>query len=225
VRDELTHESFVILERDYALVFVACNRLVELDAFLDQPLDPETNRAGQDREGRYGNLATTLPSATGIRPRKKGEDTSRIPLLVTEIEVIGSGIVEVYRTLDEPEAKNARVEVEIPLRVTGYTGDMMNTGSPEAHRPDSCLSFLWGLALVGAGTGSAELTAVTTFVLIRMRWDIFRVGLPGAHTGIAVALLCRGLLTLFLLSSGCHNISNRYPSIKATDMPFAEALM
>jgi hypothetical protein len=168
MRDELTHESFVILEGDDALVFVSRNGLIELDALLDQPLDPEANRAGQDREGCHGNLTATLPSATGIWPRKKSEDASRTPLLVPEVEVIRSGIVEVYRTLDEPQAKNAGVEIEIPLRVTGYGGDMMNTGSPEAHRPDSCLSFLWSLALVGAGTRRAELAAVTTFVLIRV---------------------------------------------------------
>jgi len=30
---------------------------------------------------------------------------------------------------------------------------------------------------------------------------------------------------LFLLSFGYHNVSKLYPSIEATDMPFAEALM
>jgi hypothetical protein len=38
-------------------------------------------------------------------------------------------------------------------------------------------------------------------------------------------LLCRGSITLFLLSFGCHNISSLDPSIKATAVPFAEALM
>jgi hypothetical protein len=55
---------------------------------------------------------------------------------------------------------------------------VMNSGSAETHRPDSCLF-----------------------------------------------LLRRGSTTLFLLSFGCHNISKLYPSIKATDIPFAEALM
>ncbi len=128
VGDQLTHESFVILERDHALVFVARNGLVELDALLDQPLDPEANGAGQDREGRYGYLTTALPPATGIRPREKSEDASRASRLVTEVEMIGCRIVEVYGALDEPEAKNAGVEVEIPLWITGYAGDVMNTG-------------------------------------------------------------------------------------------------
>jgi hypothetical protein len=41
--DELTHESFVILECDYALVFVARGRLLELHLLLDQALDPESH--------------------------------------------------------------------------------------------------------------------------------------------------------------------------------------
>ena len=105
---------------------------------------------------------------------------------------------EVYRALDEPEPEDTGVEVEIPLRVTGNTGDVMNTGRAEAHRPDSCLAFLRNLALVAARAGRPALTA---------------------------ALLRRGSSTLFLLSFGCHNISSLDPSIKATDMPFVEALM
>ncbi len=128
-------------------------------------------------------MTATLPSAPSVRPWEKGKDASRSPLLVTEVEVVGGGIVEVYGALDESETKNAGVEVEIPLRVTGYTGDMMNTGSAEAHRPDSCLAFLrilWSLALVGARTGSAELSAVTALVLIGVGRNVFRVRPSGA---------------------------------------------
>jgi len=155
---------------------------------LDQPFDPEANGAGQYGKGGYGDLTTALPPAASVRPREKSEDASRTSLLVTEVEVVRRRIVEIHRALDEPQTKNAGVEVEIPLRVTGDTGDVMNTGSAEAHRPDSCLAIL------------------------------------RTHTLIAVGLL-RAFSTLFRLSSGCHNISNLYPSIKATDMPFAEALM
>jgi hypothetical protein len=192
---ELAHESFVVFECDNALVLIARSRLLELDALLDQPLYPEANRAGQNREGSYSDLPTALPSAASIRPREKGEDASRVTLFVTEVEVIGRGIVKVYRALDEPEAENAGVEVEIALGVTGYGGDVVDTGSAETHRADSCLAFLRDL------------------------------GLACVRTGVAVALLCKGFGTLFLLSSGCHNISNLDPFLKATAMPFAEALM
>jgi hypothetical protein len=102
---------------------------------------------------------------------------------------------------------------------------VVNTGSAEAHRIDSCLTTLGGLALVGARTGRPSLAPISAFVLAGVRWNVFRVGLTGPGTLVAVALFCRGFCTLFLLSSGCHNISNLYPPIEATDMPFAEALM
>jgi hypothetical protein len=101
----------------------------------------------------------------------------------------------------------------------------MDTGGTEAHRTDSCLAFLWNLALVGTGAGRSALAPIPAFVFGRVGGNVFRIGAPGTRIGVAVALLRRGSGTLFLFSSGCHNISNRHPSIKATDVPFAEALM
>jgi hypothetical protein len=166
--DQLAHESFVILERDHALVLVARSRPLEFDVLLDQPLDPEADGAGQDGEGRYGDLTTTLSSTSSIGPRKKSEGASRASLLIAEVEMIGRGIVEVYRALDEPEAEDTGVEVEIPLRIAGYAGDVMNTGSTKAHGTDSCLAFLGDLALIGAGTRRSTLAAVSALVLVRV---------------------------------------------------------
>ena len=39
--NELTHESFVILECNHALVLIACSGLFELHPFFDESLDPE----------------------------------------------------------------------------------------------------------------------------------------------------------------------------------------
>jgi hypothetical protein len=53
--------------------------------------------------------------------------------------MIGSGIIEVYRSLNQPEAKHARVEVKISLRVTGDGGDMMNAADgsfAQVHQPE-----------------------------------------------------------------------------------------
>ena len=109
--------------------------------------------------------------------------------------MIGRRVVKVYGALDEPEAEDAGVEIEIPLRIARDTGDVVNTGGAEAHRTDSCLASFRDFVLIG----------------------------PCAR--IAIALCCRGSGTLFLLSPGWHNTSSSYPSIKATDMPFAEASM
>src|SRR5215210_5676564 len=163
--NELTHKSIVILECDHALVLVARDRVIEFHLLLDQTLDPESDRAGQNGKGSNGYLASTLSTAASIRPGEECENASRISLLVAEIEVIGGRIVEVYGALDEPEPKNTGVEVEIPLRITGNASDMVNSGRAEAHRPDSCLAFLRILALVSTRTGRAAFASVTALVL------------------------------------------------------------
>jgi hypothetical protein len=105
---------------------------------------------------------------------------------------------------------------------------MMNTGSAKAHRTDSCLASLGDLALFGTRTGRSPLTTIAALVLFGVGRNVFRVGPTGPGTLvalIAVALFGRRSGTLFLFSPGWHNISNLYPSIEATDMPFAEASM
>ena len=111
-------------------------------------------------------MTTALPATTSVGPREKSEDATRTSLLVTEVEVVRRGIVEVDGPLDEPEAKSAGVKVEIPLRITGDAGDMMDTGSTEAHRTDSCLALLRILALVRAGPGRSAFSPVPAFVLL-----------------------------------------------------------
>jgi hypothetical protein len=91
---------------------------------------------------------------------------------------------------------------------------VVNTGRPETHRTDSCLASLRRPALIRAGAGRAPLSSVTAFVFVGMRGNVLCIGLSGACARIAVALPRRGALTLFLLSSGWHLISNLSPSIK-----------
>jgi hypothetical protein len=225
MRDELAHESVVVLEGDNALTLIPSNRLRELDLLRYQPFYPETDGAGEYRERCDGYLPAALSSSPSIRPGKERKNAPRISRLITEIEVIRGRVVEVYGTLDEPKAEDSGVEIEISLGIARDTGDVVNTGSAEAHRIDSCLASLRGLALIGARTRGSPFTTVAALVLGGVRWDVFGVWLAGSGARIAVALLCRGSCTLFLLSSGWHNISNLYPSIEATDMPFAEAMM
>src|SRR3982074_2120256 len=113
MRDELAHESVVFLEGDHPLVFITGSRLRELDLFPYQPFYPETDGAREYRERGDGYLAPALSSSPCVRPGKESENTSRIPLLITEIEVVRRRVVEVHRTLDEPEAEHAGVEIEI----------------------------------------------------------------------------------------------------------------
>jgi hypothetical protein len=225
MRDELAHESVAVLEGDDALILVAGSRLRELDLLSDQSFDPETDRAWEYRERGDSYLASALSSPPRVRPGKKRKNAPRAPLLITKVKMIGGRVVEVYGTLYEPETEDAGIEIEISLGITRDTGDMVDTGSAEAHRTDSCLASLGDLALFGARAGRPSFAPISAFVLAGVRRNVFRVGLAGPGTLVAVTLFRRGFGTLFLLSSGCHNISNLYPPIEATDMPFAEALM
>src|SRR5262245_40192264 len=66
--------------------------------------------------------------AGGVRPGKERQNRTGCPILVTEVEVIGAGVVEIHGELDEPQAENRGVEVEIPLWITGNHGDVMDSG-------------------------------------------------------------------------------------------------
>jgi hypothetical protein len=129
MRHELAHESVVILEGDYSLVFVTRSGLGEFDALFYESLDPESNRAREYRERNDGDLAATLSSAACIRPREKRENSAWISVFVAEVEVVCGWIVEVDGALDQSEAECASIEVEIPLGVTGDAGDVVDTGS------------------------------------------------------------------------------------------------
>jgi hypothetical protein len=225
MRDELAHESFVVLKGDNALVLIAGGRLRELDALLYQPFYPETDGAREYRERGDGYLAPALSPSPRIGPGKESKDAPRISMFITEVEVIGCRIVKVYGALDEPEAEDAGVEIEIPLGIARDTGDVVNTGSAEAHRTDSCLASFRDFALIGACTRGSPFIPVAAFVLAGVGRDVFLVWVTGPCAQIAIALFRRGSGNLFLLSPGWHNTSSGYPSIKATDMPFAEALM
>jgi len=178
--DELTHESFVILESDDALIVVSGDRLLEFDAPLDEALYPETNRAGKDRKRSDGNLAAALSSTPSVRPWEEGEDTSGTSGLVTEIKMVGGRIVEVHGPLYQTQPESAGVEIKIPLRIAGDSGYVMKPGRAECHQAtferSSCnlealtpeLVLFRLLAFFGAGLGGAELTAVTAFVLVGM---------------------------------------------------------
>src|SRR5690606_19254963 len=64
-------------------------------------------------------------AAAGARPQKEGQDAPWGADLVTEIEVIRLRVVEIDRALDEPEAEEPGVEVEVPLRITRDGGDVV----------------------------------------------------------------------------------------------------
>jgi hypothetical protein len=99
----------------------------------DETLDPEPDGAWKDRKRCDGNLARSLTSTAGIRPRKKRHDASGGAFRIAEIEVISGRVVEVDGSLDEPQSEDASVEVEITLWVACYPCDVMDAGSCKSH--------------------------------------------------------------------------------------------
>jgi len=61
-----------------------------------------------------------------VLPGEEGEDGSGAARLVAEVEVVGAGVVEIHRSLHEPEADGAGVEIEIALRPPRDGCDMMD---------------------------------------------------------------------------------------------------
>src|SRR5881409_3127975 len=198
--NELAHESFMILERDDALVIVSRDGLLELNPSLDETLYPETDGAGKNRKRCDGDLTTALSATPSVRPREESENTPGASGLVAEIKMVGGRIVEVHRPLYQAQPKSTGVEIEISLRVAGNSGYMMNSGRAKRHvaalERSSCnlealrpeLPLFGRLALFSAGLGGRELTTVTAFVLVGMGRNVLRVGLTRTRPGIAVTL-------------------------------------
>jgi len=112
----------------------------------------------------------------------------------------------------------------------------MYAGGPETHRASDLdifgarerwtrLASFLRLALVGAGAGLTLLATVSAFVLFGMRRNIFGIWPTGSSSVIDFAIVGRAFLSLFLLLIGCHFYLHFVPVVKATDMPFAEAMM
>src|SRR5262249_32661823 len=60
-------------------------------------------------------------------PRKKRQNRSGPPVLVSEVEVVRLRIIEVDRELDQAQPEDACVEIKVALRVTRNGGDVMDS--------------------------------------------------------------------------------------------------
>jgi hypothetical protein len=102
--------------------------------------------------------------------------------------MVGSWIVEIDCTLDESQSKRTGVEIEVPLRIAGDAGYVVDAGGAEAHGGGSCLFVAWLVSLVGARARRPALAAITAFVFGWVRWNVFGIWLPGTATVIRVLL-------------------------------------
>ena len=81
-------------------------------------------------------MRCTIPrpgaAAAGVRVLEEGQVASGAPLLVGVEEVVDGRVVLVHGLLDEPEAEDANVEVDVAGRVGGDARDVVD--ALEAHR-------------------------------------------------------------------------------------------
>jgi hypothetical protein len=99
----------------------------EGDAFVNEALLPVVEGGEGDTEGGVGDFAGAGGAFADVGPGKEGEDGAGGAEVVAEVEVVGAGVVEVDGALDEAEAEDLGVEVEISLRVGGDGGDVVKT--------------------------------------------------------------------------------------------------
>ena len=103
-----------ILEGEHRLAEALLERPMR-HAFCDEPVCPIADGADRHSERCLLGLADAEPPAGRVLPWEEGQDRAGPALLVAIIEMIGAGIVEIDRLLDEPEPEAAGVEVDVPL--------------------------------------------------------------------------------------------------------------
>ena len=112
---------------------VAAAHVAHHHAHAAQAVAPPTQRAGRHRQRRRRHLAGTAAAAARQGPGKEGEDAPRPAGGVAEVEVVGPGIVEVHRPLDQPQPQRPGVEVDVALRIGGDGRDVMDAADGPAH--------------------------------------------------------------------------------------------
>jgi hypothetical protein len=136
VIDERQALAFRILEMDRqpAVAYLGTGMA---DAMLAEPLRPivESARA-RDAERRTGDRIGAAPLRRR-RPVEEGEVGSRRGEAVGIEEVIGGDVVLVDGLLDQPEAEDIGVEIDIALGIGRNRGEVVDSG--ELHdRPAFC---------------------------------------------------------------------------------------
>jgi hypothetical protein len=66
------------------------------------------------------------------RVLEEGDVGAGIALLVGVEEVVDGGVVLIHRLLHQPQSQRAGVEVDVPLRVRGDRGDVVDPLQPHS---------------------------------------------------------------------------------------------
>src|SRR5262249_450509 len=88
---------------------------------------PEAKRLGRDPECGLLREADAGPSGRRILPRKEGLDGAGMTDVVAVIKMVGAGVVEIHRLLDEAQPEHAGVEIEVAVRFPGNGRHVVNS--------------------------------------------------------------------------------------------------
>src|SRR5215212_9422772 len=80
-------------------------------------------------------------------PVEERDDAARSAVLITIIQMVRRGVVEIHRFLDQPQTKQPGVKIDIRLRVRCDRSEMMESGNVVVHE----FSFLPDLAMARLG--------------------------------------------------------------------------
>ncbi len=97
------------------------------DTLSNQALLPETKRSFRDRELGFADFADTGPSGHYMGKGKVGHDRSGRAQLITVIEVVDTGLVEVDRLLHPAQAERVGEKPVVLLRVRRHRSDVMQS--------------------------------------------------------------------------------------------------
>ena len=74
------------------------------------------------------------PAGLVPRPVEESDDASRRARLVPVVEMVGGWIVEIDRLFHQAQAQQSGIEIDVPLRIAGDGGDVVDTGDFPFHR-------------------------------------------------------------------------------------------
>ena len=124
-RDQLQFHAVEIREGN-DLFAESFERPLEGDAMLGETLGPILHGAPRHSERGVSQLSGTVTTLSSARPRKEREDSAGMPDAIAVIQVVSCRIVEVDGEFDEPESDEARIEIDVDLRLAGDGGDVMD---------------------------------------------------------------------------------------------------
>src|SRR4030095_6837632 len=115
------------------MLLKAAVRAFKLHASLTESLCSKIQGWFRNRERGHSYLTMALAPFLCVRPRKESENRPRSAVLAAVVEMVGLGIVIVDCEFDKSQAKNAGVEIQIPLRVARNSRHMMDAENLFAH--------------------------------------------------------------------------------------------